>query len=49
MSSVKPKIKLCPQTGISLPECGCRRCCADLLRRYAPELASRLARKGGSR
>lgn len=28
----------CEQTGLSIPECCCRRCCEAQLRRYAPDL-----------
>ncbi len=28
----------CPHTGLSVPECCCRACCEEQLRRYAPWL-----------
>lgn len=28
----------CPHTGLSVPECCCRACCEQQLRRYAPWL-----------
>ena len=28
----------CPHTGLSVPECCCRHCCEEQLRRYAPWL-----------
>jgi hypothetical protein len=30
----------CPQSGLALPECSCRRCCRELVRHYAPELVA---------
>jgi len=36
----------CPHTGLSRPECCCRRCCTELLHRYAPELAGKLSASG---
>jgi hypothetical protein len=32
----------CPHTGLSIPECCCRRCCEALLRRYAPQQSAAL-------
>gem|GEM_PF-6213155 len=29
---------LCPTTGLTIPECSCRRCVEDQLRRHAPWL-----------
>ena len=31
----------CPHTGLSVPECCCRACCEEQLRRYAPWLLRR--------
>lgn len=31
----------CKHTGLTIPECCCRRCCEALLRRYAPWLLRR--------
>jgi hypothetical protein len=31
----------CPYTGLTIPECCCRRCCEEQLRRYAPWLLRR--------
>jgi hypothetical protein len=45
MESMK-KNRRCPNTGLSVPECSCRRCCVELLRRYAPEPDATLARGG---
>ena len=28
----------CPDTGIAVPECSCRRCLEEMLRRFQPEL-----------
>jgi hypothetical protein len=45
MESMK-KNRRCPNTGLAVPECSCRRCCVELLRRHAPELAEHLHRAG---
>jgi hypothetical protein len=29
----------CPHTGLSIPECSCRRCCEDLLPSWGPKLS----------
>ncbi len=34
----------CEQTGLSIPECCCRRCCEAQMHRYAPDLL-RIARE----
>jgi hypothetical protein len=39
--SASMALRLCPQTGVTIPECSCRRCCRALVRRYAPALLDR--------
>ena len=33
--SISMTLRHCPQTGVTIPECSCRRCCRALVRRYA--------------
>lgn len=34
--SISMSLRHCPQSGVTIPECSCRRCCRALVRRYAP-------------
>lgn len=49
VSLAMKQARLCPRTGLSIPECCCARCTRRLLRRYAPQLLRPTAKQGGSR